>query len=37
MRILAFAASNSSKSINKQLVTHATNILKKDIITDADI
>jgi len=37
MRILAFAASNSSKSINKQLVTHAADILKTDIITDADI
>ena len=37
MRILAFAASNSSKSINKQLVAHAADVLKADIITDADI
>jgi chromate reductase, NAD(P)H dehydrogenase (quinone) len=37
MRILAFAASNSSKSINKQLVAHAADVLKADIITDANI
>jgi NAD(P)H-dependent FMN reductase len=37
MKILAFAASNSSKSINKQLVAHAADVLKADIITDADI
>lgn len=37
MKILAFAASSSSKSINKQLVSHAADVLKADIITDADI
>lgn len=30
MKVLAFAATNSAKSINKQLVTHATNILKAE-------
>ena len=37
MKILAFAASNSSKSINKQLVTHAADVLKTDIIKDAEV
>ncbi len=37
MKILAYAASNSSKSINKQLVTHAVDVLKADIIKDAEI
>ncbi|MBL4750943.1 MAG: NAD(P)H-dependent oxidoreductase [Amylibacter sp.] len=37
MKILAFAASGSSKSINKQLISHAADILKADIIKDAEI
>jgi len=37
MKILAFAASSSSKSINKQLVIHATEVLKADILEDAAI
>ncbi len=37
MKILAFAASSSSKSINKQLVTHAADVLASDIIKDAQI
>jgi len=37
MKILAYAASNSSKSINKQLVAHAVDVLKADIIPEADI
>ncbi len=37
MKILAFAASSSSKSINKQLVSHAADILKTDIIKDAEV
>ena len=37
MKILAFAASNSSKSINKQLISHAADVLKADIINDAEI
>lgn len=37
MKILAFAASSSSKSINKQLVTHAVDVLKTDIIMDAGV
>jgi chromate reductase, NAD(P)H dehydrogenase (quinone) len=37
MKILAFAASSSSKSINKQLVTHAAEVLKADILEDAAI
>jgi len=36
-KILAFAASNSSKSINKQLVSHAARTLKAKFIVDADI
>ncbi len=37
MKILAFAASSSSKSINKQLVTHAADVLASDIIKGAQI
>ncbi len=37
MKILAFAASSSSKSINKQLVTHAVDVLRTEIMTDAEI
>jgi len=37
MKILAFATSNSSKSINRKLVLHAADVLKTDIMTDADI
>ncbi len=36
-KVLAFAASNSSKSINKQLVTHAANVLQKQHMQDAEI
>lgn len=37
MKILAFAASNSAQSINKQLVTHASEVLKAEIETGAEI
>jgi len=37
MKILAFAASGSSKSINHQLVTHAADVLKTEIINEAQI
>lgn len=37
MRILAFAASNSKQSINKQLVSHAARVLKSDILPNAEI
>ncbi len=37
MKILAYAASNSSKSINRKLVAHAADVLKTEIITDAEI
>ncbi|MFK7902905.1 MAG: NADPH-dependent FMN reductase [Nitratireductor sp.] len=37
MKVLAFAATNSKNSINKQLVTHAAEVLKSDFDTDADI
>jgi len=37
MKILAFAASSSSKSINKQLVNHAADVLKTSIIKDAKV
>ena len=37
MNILAFATSNSSQSINKQLVTHACHALKKDFLPTAHI
>lgn len=37
MKILAFAASNSKKSINKQLVTHATEVFKSEINSAAEI
>jgi len=36
-KILAFAASNSSTSINKMLVTHAASVLKAEFISGADI
>ena len=36
MKVLAFAASSSRKSINKQLVTHAADLLKSEIISDAE-
>jgi NAD(P)H-dependent FMN reductase len=37
MKILSFAATNSQQSINKQLVTHATEILAERIGTDAEV
>lgn len=37
MKILAFAASNSRHSINKQLVTHSANVLKAEINPDAEV
>ncbi len=37
MKILAFAASNSKNSINKQIVTHATNVYKSEFDQNADI
>ena len=37
MRVLAFAASNSKQSINKQLVHHAARVLKSDIMPNAEI
>lgn len=37
MKILAFAASNSAQSINKQLVTHASEVFKSEIETGAEI
>lgn len=37
MKILAFAASNSAQSINKQLVTHASEVLKSEIDAGAEI
>lgn len=37
MNILAFAASNSRQSINKQLVTHAAHLLQTEIAPDAVI
>ena len=37
MNILAFAASSSRKSINKQLVTYAASILTSEIISGAEV
>lgn len=37
MKILAFAASNSRHSINKQLVSHAADVYKTEIDTQAEI
>ncbi len=37
MKILAFAATNSSKSINKALVTHAADVLATELISDAEV
>lgn len=37
MKILAFAASNSSQSINRQLVGHAVDVLKTEILPDAEV
>lgn len=37
MKILAFAASNSSTSINKQLVTYASQLLTDGLVDDAEI
>jgi NAD(P)H-dependent FMN reductase len=37
MKILAFAASNSAKSINKQLVIHAAEVFKSEIDATAEI
>lgn len=37
MKILAFAASNSAQSINKQLVTHASEVFKSQIDSSAQI
>ncbi|SHF12211.1 NAD(P)H-dependent FMN reductase [Litoreibacter ascidiaceicola] len=37
MKILAFAASNSRSSINKRLVTHATEVFQSDVAPHAEI
>ena len=37
MQILAFAASNSRQSINKQLVTHAATVLTSEVAPDATV
>ncbi|MEM9574654.1 MAG: NAD(P)H-dependent oxidoreductase, partial [Pseudomonadota bacterium] len=37
MKILAFAASNSAQSINKQLVTHASEIFKSEVYAGAEV
>lgn len=37
MKVLAFAASNSTTSINKQLATHAANVLKSEISPHAEL
>lgn len=37
MKVLAFAATNSSQSINKQLVTHAANLLKTGMGAEIEI
>ncbi len=37
MKILAFAASNSSQSINRQLVISAIELLKSEILPSADV
>lgn len=37
MKILAFAATNSLNSINKQLVSHAARVLEGGIVTDAEV
>ncbi|MDH4309960.1 MAG: NAD(P)H-dependent oxidoreductase, partial [Acidimicrobiia bacterium] len=37
MRVLAFAASNSSRSINGQLVAHATHLLEDGLIGDVTV
>jgi NAD(P)H-dependent FMN reductase len=37
MHVLAFAASNSKQSINKQLVEHATRVLQEELVPDAVI
>lgn len=37
MKLLAFAASNSTTSINKKLVQYACTQLKEDILPDADV
>lgn len=36
-KLLAFAASSSSTSINKMLVTHAASVLKEEVLPNADI
>lgn len=37
MKIIAFGASNSRASINKQLVTHASQLMQSEILPDAEI
>ena len=37
MKVLAFAATNSKNSINKQLVIHATEVLKSEFDTNVEI
>ncbi|RLJ59532.1 NAD(P)H-dependent FMN reductase [Litoreibacter meonggei] len=37
MKLLAFAASNSRTSINKRLVTHATEVFQKDVAPQAEV
>jgi len=36
-KVLAFAASSSTTSINKMLVTHAADVLKKEFMSEAEI
>lgn len=37
MKILAFSASNSSQSINRMLINHAAEVLKSEILPEAEI
>ncbi len=37
MKILAYAASNSSQSINRKLIGHAVDVLKTEIMPDAEV
>lgn len=37
MKILTYAASNSSQSINRKLINHAVEVLKAEILPDADV
>ena len=37
MKLLAFAATNSRNSINKQLVTHAAEVLKEEVLSNESV